>query len=641
MTSSKEQEHNRLRQQLDKIEKEKKKLQNEKDEWRIKAESMESFCLAMEAKLLPEDPIREIQNLRVEDSTPDDNDIEMNDSPIFVDYEKTLESINMTLNKENMELKDTITGLKKLQRDETEKSESQLQRQVVALTNENDQMKMGFRQLYFRAFGTEVPPSSQRPYATIVETIENFTNNLKAESSKKEIRIQELEQAFGKTSQTLWREQADKSDIQAQLDIKTQALSSLEDELQQTKEEKACIQKEGDQWKAQIDELENQCKTFQAKLLPVDFTREIEDLEVKISMLNNTENHQDGSDGSARNSILKLKEELAAIKLSVKNKEQSRSALEEEKNDLLKKIASLEESINTERDKNKTASVKIEALEAQLHIQGLNQQKAVRMQTQIMQLEQEMKSIQQKEQNYKDIIEQYENQINGLDDLIETRTEEQFLKDAETGVREQNQAFVKVKQELEAAQADASNKKETYRSIEQEKILLKEALEEMEQTISRNNKEVDDLTVQLQDAKREIGNLATTLATVESALDRERTTSASDIEDLSMKIERLEKTKQEYEVSIDASENLHRRLREMEEEERTKAMNVQNAIKRKDDTISRLGKDIENIKEGHIREINRLTEEIRKLNNQLAEENKGNGTVTSKLLPPLNKPNIG
>ncbi|ENH66029.1 hypothetical protein FOC1_g10001160 [Fusarium oxysporum f. sp. cubense race 1] len=650
----KEEENHRLRQQIEKIEEEKKKLQNEKHEWGIEAERIESLCKSLGTNLLPVDPERRIQVRTVEDGTQGDKDVEMNDSPSFVgtsisssldqfealeaqentredihmdsfhdlrkqrqendkretieksgpearslgshdlDSEKTLERMNMSLKKENMGLRDTVNELRKLQ----------------------------------KAFGEKLPPSSQSPYVIILETLKTKINNIKAESSNKEIRIQELEQEFKKISQTLHQEQADKSDIQVQLDVKTQTLSFLEDKLQQTEKEKACIQNKSDQWKAQIDEIENRCKSFKAKLLPVDLTRDIGYLRVKSSPLNDGRNHQDGSDGLARNSIPKLKEELTAVKLSVKNKEESRSALEEEKTDLLKTIANLEENIKAERDKNKTAYGKIKELEAQLHIQGMNQQEAVRMQTQIMQLEQEIKSIQQKEQDYKVIIEQYD-----INDWIETRTEqitkvEQFLKDAETGVQEQKQAFVKVRQELEAAQADASNKEETYRSAEQETIRLKETLEEMEQTMSRNNKEVGDLTVQLQEAQREIGDLTTTLATVESTLDRERISSASEIEGLLMKVERLEKTKQEYEVSIDESENLNRRLREMEEE-RTKAMNVQDAIERKDETISRLGKDIENIKEGHISEINRLTEDVCKVNNQAAQEKKANSTVTN------------
>ncbi|KAF5240857.1 hypothetical protein FANTH_9378 [Fusarium anthophilum] len=638
MTSSKEEENNRLLQQIRHIEKEKKRLENEKHQWEAeRIERIESLCKGFESNLLPEDPEREIQGQRVEESTPNDRDIEMTGVPSFVDSEKTLDSINMTLTKENMELRDSINELENLRNGENEKLKWQSResdKKAAALTKEIDSMKIEFRQLYFKAIGKELPPSSQRPSDIIWEALEIKINYLKSESSKKDIKIQELEQELKKTLQSVHQEQTDKSNIQARLDIKAQTLSSFEYKFQQTEKEKACIQDKSDQWKAQIDKIENRCKSFEAKLLPVDLTRKVGYFRVKSSTLNDGRNHPDGSDGLARNSIPKLKEELAAVKLSVKNKEESRSALEEEKTNLLKTITNFEESIKTERDKHKTACGKIKELEAQLHIQGMNQQEAVRMQTQIVQLEQEIKRTQQKEQDYKDIVDQYKDQINVINSWIKTRTEqitkvEQFLKDAETEVQEQKQAFVKVRQELEAAQADASNKEENFRSAEQETIRLKETLGEMEQTMGRNNKERGDLTEQLQGAQREIRNLATTLATVELELDRERTTSASDIEDLSMKIERLEKTKQEYEVSIDASENLHRRLREMEEEERTKSMNVQDAIKRKDETISRLGKDIENIKEGHISEINCLTEEIRKLNNQLAQEKKANSTLTN------------
>ncbi|KAF6514070.1 hypothetical protein HZS61_006326 [Fusarium oxysporum f. sp. conglutinans] len=60
-------------------------------------------------------------------------------------------------------------------------------------------------------------------------------------------------------------------------------------------------------------------------------------------------------------------------------------------------------------------------------------------------------------------------------------------------------------------------------------------------------------------------------------------------------------------------------------------MNVQDAIKKKDETISRLRQDIEIINEGHASEVNRLTEEVRQLNSQIEHDQKGDSGVTESL----------
>ncbi|KAF6528204.1 hypothetical protein HZS61_008506 [Fusarium oxysporum f. sp. conglutinans] len=339
-----------------------------------------------------------------------------------------------------------------------------------------------------------------------------------------------------------------------------------------------------------------------------------------------------------------LKEELAAVEAQVKSKEENLTAVEQEKTDLLKTIEKLEEDIKTGRDENKTAHNRINELEVQLDIKSMNHQKAVDMQAQIVQLEQEIKSIQDREQSYKATIDEYENQIQDINNWTETRkgqiTEvQQYLKDAETEVREQKKALVENMKELEAVKAEASNKEESRKSIEQEKDRLKETMEKVEQTTNEKDKKLGILNVRLQDAEKEIKDLTTTLATVNATLHKERISKACEIGHLSKIIESLEKTKGEYDARIDESDNLKNRLREVEEE-RTAVMNVQDAMEKKDETISRLRQDIEVINEGHASEIKCLTEEIRKLNGQIEQEQKGDSGVTGKLLPPLKMRNI-
>ncbi|KAI3561775.1 hypothetical protein IWW34DRAFT_560190, partial [Fusarium oxysporum f. sp. albedinis] len=154
-------------------------------------------------------------------------------------------------------------------------------------------------------------------------------------------------------------------------------------------------------------------------------------------------------------------------------------------------------------------------------------------------------------------------------------------------------------------------------------------MEKMEQTTNEKDKKLGILNVRLQDAEKEIKDLTTTLATVNATLHKERTSKACEIGHLSKIIESLEKTKGEYDARIDESDNLKNRLREVEEE-RTAVMNVQDAMEKKDETISRLRQDIEVINEGHASEIKCLTEEIRKLNGQIEQEQKGDSGVTGK-----------
>ncbi|PCD22290.1 hypothetical protein AU210_016080 [Fusarium oxysporum f. sp. radicis-cucumerinum] len=729
-----EEEKSQLLQQHKQTEKEKAKLRNENHALRIQVEGIETFYKNLEAKLLPRDPNRVIQDQRAESSRRSDKDTQMNDSPGFIrtpsslpdtgediemgsfeddnelnvksgdgknadrekttedlrkerkasdkretiehsrpkarnlesrdiDSEKRLKSINRTLVKENMGLKDSIANLEKLQKDKTEEFESQLRdcnKKAVALGEKNDEMENDFRLLYSNIFGEDLLLSLQKPFdiiwekletefkkrcnieqeqVTLLEKEKTLTASLEAESRKQEIRIQQLEQEFENVSQSLRQEQVahieaerSKSDIQAQLDTKTQSLSTLEYQFQQANKEKVSLKDKNDELKTQVEGIENWYKCLEAKLLPIDQKRKIQNWRVNNSTQSDKDTQTNDSDGVAGDSMPRLKEDLAAVKAQVKNKEENLTAVEQEKAALLETIKTLEEDIRAGRDQNKTAHNKINELEVQLGIKSMDQQKVVDMQGQIVQLEQEIKGIQEREQSYKATIDEYENQIKDINNWMETRNKQitevqQYLKDAETEVREQKKALLENRQELEAVKAEASKKEENQNSIEQEKNRLKETMEKMEQTTNEKDKKVGILNVRLQDAEKEIKDLTTTLATVNATLHKERISTACEIGHLSKIIENLEKTKGEYDARIDDSDTLKKRLREVEEE-RTAVMNVQDAIKQKEETISRLRQDIEIINEGHASEVNRLTEEVRKLNSQIEHDQKGDSGVT-------------
>ncbi|KAG7001166.1 hypothetical protein FocnCong_v012691 [Fusarium oxysporum f. sp. conglutinans] len=739
---SREAEKIQLLQQLKEAENEKTLLQNENQELRTQVEGIKTSYKGLEARLLPIDQNRVIQDQRVGNSIQNDKDMQMNDSPGFIgtptsslpdtgediemgsfegddeinvksgdgknadgekttedlrkerkasdkretiehsrpkarnlesrdiDSEKRLKSINRTLVRENMGLKDSIRNLKKLQKGKTEEFESQLRdcnKKAVVIGEKNDEMENDFRLLYFKIFGEGLTPSLRKPSDIIWEKLETEFKNrcnkeqeqvkllekekvlrasLEAESRKQDIRIQQLEQEFENVSRSLRQVQTvnieaerSKSDIQAQLDAKTQSLSNLEYQFQQANKEKVSLKDINDELKTQVEGIENWYKCLEAKLLPIDKNREIQNWRVNSSTQSDKDTQTNDSDGFAGDSMPGLKEELAAVEAQVKSKEENLTAVEQEKTDLLKTIEKLEEDIKTGRDENKTAHNRINELEVQLDIKSMNHQKAVDMQAQIVQLEQEIKSIQDREQSYKATIDEYENQIQDINNWTETRkgqiTEvQQYLKDAETEVREQKKALVENMKELEAVKAEASNKEESRKSIEQEKDRLKETMEKVEQTTNEKDKKLGILNVRLQDAEKEIKDLTTTLATVNATLHKERISKACEIGHLSKIIESLEKTKGEYDARIDESDNLKNRLREVEEE-RTAVMNVQDAMEKKDETISRLRQDIEVINEGHASEIKCLTEEIRKLNGQIEQEQKGDSGVTEMLLESL------
>ncbi|RKK10676.1 hypothetical protein BFJ65_g14671 [Fusarium oxysporum f. sp. cepae] len=732
---SREAEKIQLLQQLKEAENEKTMLQNENQELRTQVEGIKTSYKGLEARLLPIDQNRAIRDWRVDNSTQNDKDMQMNDSPGFIgtptsslpdtgediemvsfegddeknmesgdgknadgekttedlrkerkasdkretiehsrpkarnlesrdiDAEKRLKSINRTLVSENMGLKDSIRNLEKLQKGKIEEFESQLRdcnKKAVALGEKNDEMENDFRLLYFNIFGKGLTPSLRKPSDIIWEKLETefkyhcnkeqeqvkllekekvLRASLEAESRKQDIRIQQLEQEFENVSRSLRQVQTvnieaerSKSDIQAQLDAKTQSLSTLEYQFQQANKEKVSLKDINDELKTQVEGIENWYKCLEAKLLPIDKNREIQNWRVNSSTQSDKDTQTNDSDGFAGDSMPGLKEELAAVEAQVKSKEENLTAVEQEKTDLLKTIEKLEEDIKTGRDENKTAHNRINELEVQLDINSMNHQKAVDMQAQIVQLEQEIKSIQDREQSYKATIDEYENQIQDINNWTETRkgqiTEvQQYLKDAETEVREQKKALVENMKELEAVKAEASNKEESRKSIEQERDRLKETMEKMEQTTNEKDKKLGILNVRLQDAGKEIKDLTTTLATVNATLHKERISKACEIGHLSKIIESLEKTKGEYDARIDESDNLKNRLREVEEE-RTAVMNVQDAMEKKDETISRLRQDTEVINEGHASEIKCLTEEVRKLNGQIEQEQKGDSGVT-------------
>ncbi|KAK2667901.1 hypothetical protein RAB80_017092 [Fusarium oxysporum f. sp. vasinfectum] len=595
----------------------------------------------------------------IEHSRPEARNLESRDT----DSEKRLKSINTTLVRENMGLKDSIGKLEKLQKGKTEEFELQLRdcnNKAVALGEKNVEMENDFRLLYLKIFGEDLPPSSQKPSDIIWEKLETefkkrcnteqeqvkllekekaLKASLEAESRKQDIRIQQLEQEFENVSRSLRQVQTantdaerSKSDIQAQLNAKTQSLSSLEYQFQEANKENVSLKDKNDELKTQVEGIGNWYKCLEAKLLPIDRNRKIQNWRVNNSTQSDKDTQTNDSDGFAGDSMPRLKEDLAAVKAQVKNKEENLTAVEQEKADLLETIKTLEEDIRTGRDENRTAHNRINELEVQLDIKSMNHQKAVDMQAQIVQLEQEIKSIQEREQSYKATIDEYENQIKDINNWMETRNKQitevqQYLKDAETEVREQKKALLENRQELEAVKAEASNKEENQKSIEQEKNRLKETMEKMEQTTNEKDKKVGILNVRLQDAAKEIKDLTTTLATVNATLHKERISAACEIGHLSKIIENLEKTKGEYDARIDDSDNLKKRLEEVEEE-RTAVMNVQDAIKMKDETISRLRQDIEIINEGHASEVNCLTEEVRKLNSQIEQDQKGDSGVT-------------
>ncbi|KAI3561776.1 hypothetical protein IWW34DRAFT_642604, partial [Fusarium oxysporum f. sp. albedinis] len=279
-----------------------------------------------------------------------------------IDSEKRLKAINRTLVRENMELKDSIRNLEKLQKGKTEEFESQLRdcnKKAVALGEKKDEMENDFRLLYFNIFGEGLTPSLRKPSDIIWEKLEaEFKNHcnkeqeqvkllekekvlrasLEAESRKQDIRIQQLEQEFENVSRSLRQVQTvnieaerSKSDIQAQLEAKTQSLSTLEYQFQQANKEKVSLKDINDELKTQVEGIENWYKCLEAKLLPIDKNREIQNWRVNSSTQSDKDTQTNDSDGFAGDSMPGLKEELAAVEAQVKRKEENLTAVEQEK----------------------------------------------------------------------------------------------------------------------------------------------------------------------------------------------------------------------------------------------------------------------------------------------------------------------
>ncbi|KAG7403776.1 hypothetical protein Forpe1208_v016121 [Fusarium oxysporum f. sp. rapae] len=578
--------------------------------------------------------------------------------------EKRLKSINTPLEREIEKLRAEAEALKKFYGDKIQKCKLQLEgykKKAVELGEKNKEMENDFRQLYFRMFGMDLPPNvhngSQKPSDIIYQEIEtefkkrrnkeqeqnvllqegeSLKASLREEKRQQEERIQQLEHKLEEAWQRLREQQevneetqTNKQNIQVQLDANAQSYASLNDEMQQAKEEISRLQGKNDGLDKEVKGFKTWYKGLEARLLPIDLNRPIRDWREDNSTRSPKGPQTNDSDEFAGASMSKLEEEFAALKAQARNKEENLESMEREKLDLLKRIEILEEQMTTETNEKEAARDQKNQLEAQLN------SKVMSLQNTIKEKGQDIKSLQEKEQSYLAKIEKYENHIKTVDGWMEMKelqieNVKNDLNNTENKVREQERALDRNTKELEALKDEASNKEENQKSIEQEKIRLKETMEKMEQTTNEKDKKVGILNVMLQDAEKKIKDLTIALETVNSTLHKKRISNACNIGHHSKTIESLEKTKREYDASINELDNLKKRLREMEEE-RTAVMNVQDAIKMKDDTISRLGQDIEIIKEGHASEINRLTEEVRKLNSQIGQEQKGDSGVTESL----------
>ncbi|EXK79265.1 hypothetical protein FOQG_16109 [Fusarium oxysporum f. sp. raphani 54005] len=578
--------------------------------------------------------------------------------------EKRLKSINTPLEREIKKLRTDAEALKKFHRDEIKKCKLQskaYEDKAAELGEKNKEMEDDFRQLYFKMFGVALPPNvhngSQKPSDIIYEEIEtefkklrsreheqnvllqegeSLKASLREEKRQQEKRVQQLENKLEEVWQRLREQQevneetqTNKQNIQVQLNANAQSYSSLNDEIQQAKEEISRLQGKNDGLDKQVKGFKTWYNGLEAKLLPVDYNREIQNRGLD----NRTHIHKgsktNDSDGFAGASISKLEEEFADLKDEAKKKEENLGSMEREKVDLLKKIEILEKQMTTERNEKEAALDQKNQLEAQLNSEVMSLQNTIKEKAH------DIKNLQEKEQSYLAKIEKYENHIRSIDGWMEMKelqikNVKEDLKNTENKVREQERALDRNTKELEAVKGEASKKEENQKSTEQEKIRLEGKMEKMEQTTNEKDKKVGLLNVMLQDAETTIKDLTTTLAIVIPTLHKERISKACEIGHLSKIIESLEKTKREYDATIDEADNLKKRLQEVEEE-RTAVMNVQDAIKRKDETISRLRQDIEFINEGHASEANRLTEEVRKLNSQIEHDQKGDSGVTGYL----------
>ncbi|KAI3561714.1 hypothetical protein IWW34DRAFT_642754, partial [Fusarium oxysporum f. sp. albedinis] len=523
--------------------------------------------------------------------------------------EKRLKSINTPLEREIKKLRTDAEALKKFHRDEIKKCKLQskaYEDKAAELGEKNKEMEDDFRQLYFKMFGVALPPNvhngSQKPSDIIYEEIETEFKKLRSREHEQNVLLQEGESLKASLREEKRQQEKRVQQLENKLEEVWQRLREQQEVNEETQTNKQNIQISRLQGKN--DGLDKQVKGFktwynglEAKLLPVDYNREIQNRGLD----NRTHIHKDtktnDSDGFAGASMSKLEEEFAALKLEANNKKENLESMEREKVVLLKKIEILEGQMTTETNEKEAARDQQNQLEAQLLSEVTS------LQNTIKEKGQDIKSLQEKEQSYLAKIEKYESHIRTIDGRMEMKelqikNVKNNLNNTENKVREQERAFDRNTKEIEAVKDEASKREENQKSTEQEKIRLEEKMEKMEQTTNEKDKKVGLLNVMLQDAETTIKDLTTTLAIVIPTLHKEH-----------------------------EADNLKKRLQEVEEE-RTAVMNVQDAIKMKDETISRLRQDIEVINEGHASEIKCLTEEVRKLNGQIEQEQKGDSGVT-------------
>ncbi|KAI3561763.1 hypothetical protein IWW34DRAFT_642640, partial [Fusarium oxysporum f. sp. albedinis] len=280
--------------------------------------------------------------------------------------EKRLKSINTPLEREIKKLRTDAEALKKFHRDEIKKCKLQskaYEDKAAELGKKNKEMEDDFRQLYFKMFGVALPPNvhngSQKPSDIIYEEIEtefkklrsreheqnvllqegeSLKASLREEKRQQEKRVQQLENKLEEVWQRLREQQevneetqTNKQNIQVQLNANAQSYSSLNDEIQQAKEEISRLQGKNDGLDKQVKGFKTWYNGLEAKLLPVDYNREIQNRGLD----NRTHIHKgsktNDSDGFAGASISKLEEEFADLKDEAKKKEENLGSMEREK----------------------------------------------------------------------------------------------------------------------------------------------------------------------------------------------------------------------------------------------------------------------------------------------------------------------
>ncbi|KAF5242741.1 hypothetical protein FANTH_8540 [Fusarium anthophilum] len=564
------------------------------------------------------------------------------------------------LETEIKKLRANAKAFEKLRKDEINGFKKRLkgyEDQAAELEEKNKGLENDFRQLYFRIFDKELPQNvhdgSQKPSDIIWEEMVKEFNKRRSREQEQNVRLQEEESSKARLMEEkrqqkeriqqqeqnledLWQRlreqqeankemQTNKQNIQIQLDASTQSYCALKDEIKQAYEEISRLKDKNDGLVEQVKRFETWYQGLEAKLLPMDYERKIQDRGLGSRTNSHKHTKTNHGDGSAGVSMSRQEEDFAALKAKVNKKEESLKSMEREIVDLLKEVEILKEKMTTELNEKEAAYDQKSQLETQLKSEVISLQKTIK------EKDQDIKSLREKEKQYLAEIGKYESHIKSINDWMEKKklqikNLEEHLNDTDNKVREQERALDKNKKELEALKDEASIKAENEGFVQQERIRLQKKMEQLEQTMSDKEKKMDISNAILQEVEEEIKDLTITLATVMSTLHKERISKTCEIGKLSKTIECLQKAKREYDASIEDSNYLTKRVREMEEERTT--VNVQDAIKEKDETISRLEQDIENIKDGHASEISLLSEELRKVKNQIKQEQKGDSGVT-------------